>query len=222
MSTLSRRAQNRRDQQNRILSAALRVFSEAGFHGASMDEVAAAAGLSKPTLYNHFASKDALFQAMMLAQRDQIMAAFDVAPDGDLVEKLYEFAWAYARTVMHPDFLALARLTIGAAQRFPDVGREYQASGPDKVLAGLIDFLRTQRALGRLHFEDAELAAEDFWGLILSAPRNRALHVPDTDISTVALARFIHNGLRTFLRAYSTDPKRDLMGLSKVIAPRAH
>lgn len=218
MNQVSRREQNRLDKQNRILGAALKVFAEAGFSGASMDVIAAKAGLTKPTLYNHFSSKEILFQAMMSAQRDVIMLAFNMAPTSDLVDQLYEFAWSYSKTVMRPEFLSLARLVIGEAHRFPDVGREYQESGPDKVLTGLMAFLETQRDLKRLTFEDAELAAEDFWGLILSAPRNRALHVPDADVSYETLARYIHNGIRTFLRAYSTEPVVDLERLSTAIS----
>ena len=79
-------------------------------------------------------------------------------------------------------------------------------------------FMSAQRAAGRLHFDDAELAAEDFWGLILSAPRNRALHVPDTVFSRAALARYVHNGIRVFLRAYSADPTGDVARLNTLIA----
>ncbi len=220
MNQISRREQNRLDKQNRLLSAAIKVFADAGYSGASMDVIAAEAGLSKPTLYHYFPSKEALFEAMMAAPREQMMLAFSAAPGKDLVDQLLEFAWAYADTVMRPDFLSLARLIIGEAHRFPDVGRDYQDSGPDKVLAGLMTFLIAQRDQHRLTFEDPELAAEDFWGLILSAPRNRALHVPDADISHEVLARYIHNGIRTFLRAYSTNPEADLARLAKAISAR--
>ncbi len=220
MRQLPRREQNRLEKQQRILGAALKVFSQAGYSGASMDMIAAEAGLTKPTLYHHFASKTDLFEAMMSAQRDLILLSFETAPESDLVDHLHEFAWNYADTVMQPEFLALARLTIGEAHRFPDVSRAYQASGPEKVLAGLMDLMQAQRALGRLSFEDAELVAQDFWGLILSAPRNRALHEPDADISQATLARYIENGIRTFLRAYSTDPATDLSRLDAVILAR--
>lgn len=217
---MSRREQNKLEKQERIMRAALKVFSEAGYSGASMDEIAAQAELTKPTLYHHFPSKNALFQAMMSAQRDLILLTVDTAPGNDLVDHLHGFAWDYARTVMRPEFLALARLTIGEAHRFPDFGREYQASGPEKVLAGLMGLMDAQRKRGRLSFEDTELAAEDFWGLILSAPRNRALHEPDADISRTTLARYIDNGIRTFLRAYSTSPAADLDRLTTIIATR--
>jgi hypothetical protein len=138
-----------------------------------------------------------------------------------MVAELYAFSWHYADVVLRPDMLNLARLIIGEAQRLPDVGRAYQASGPDRVLAGMIAYLERQRAAGRLVFDDAELAAEDLWGLILSAPRNKALHIPDAVPDRATIERYIRNGLRVFLRAYSTAPDRDLAVLSSLTPPPA-
>jgi len=138
-----------------------------------MDAIANEAGISKPTLYQYFDSKEALFQAMMLEPRDSMLLVFDHSPDECHVKQLWEFSWVYA--IMQPEFLALARLVIADAQRFPELGQAYQASGPDKVLKGLSEFMAAQAKLKRLSVENNELAAEDFWGLILSAPRNKAL-----------------------------------------------
>jgi len=219
---LSRRAQNKLDRKRRILDAAIKVFAETGFSGASMDAIAAEADLSKPTLYQYFPSKAELFQSMMAAPRDAMMLAFEETLDGGMVEQLHRFAWRYADIVLRPDYLSLARLIIGEAQRFPEIGSDYQSSGPDKVLIGLMQFMAKQRDAGRLEFEDAELAAEDFWGLILSAPRNRALHIPNADLSAETLGRYIYNGLGVFLRAYSTDVDMDLEKLACIkAAPHA-
>lgn len=215
MTALPRRAQNRIDRTRAILDAALIVFAEAGYAGASMDTVAARAGITKPTLYQYFPSKDALFQAMMSGKRDVMLEPFLHPTGGGMVRDLYDFAFAYADVVLEPRMLALARLVIGEVQRFPEIGRAYQAAGPDPLLAGIVDYLTARRAEGRLAFQDAELAAEDFWGLILSAPRTRALHRPDAPPTPAEVARSIQNGLWVFLRAYSTDPDADLAALAK-------
>ena len=219
MTALSKRAQNRLEKETRILAAALKVFADTGYTGASMDQIAAAAGVTKPTLYQYFDSKETLFQSMMAAPRDGMMLAFDTDANAHMVAQLYHFAWRYARTVMAPDFLSLARLIIAESHRFPTVGQTYQASGPDQVLAGLMRFMQAQRDAGRLTFEDTELAAEDFWGLILSAPRNRALHVPGTPVQQHDLKRYIDNGTATFLRAYSTAATDDLARLARLTVP---
>ncbi len=218
MTALSRREQNRLEKRQRALDAALTVFSENGYAAATMDAIAAAAGLTKPTLYQYFDSKEALFQAMMLVPRDTMLTVFDAPADTCHVTQLWRFSWAYAEVVMQPQFLALARLVIGDAQRSPDLGRAYQASGPDRVLDGLARFMADQATLGRLQIDDAELAAEDFWGLILSSPRNTALHVPNALPDRQTLERYVNNGQRVFLRAYSTKPAKDLAVLETLIA----
>lgn len=217
MTALPRREQNRLAKEARILEAAQTVFASEGYSGATMDAVAIKAGLTKPTLYQYFTSKEALFAAMMSARRDDMLVAFENADDTSMVAQLHTFAWAYADTVMRPDLLSLARLIIGEAQRFPEIGQTYQASGPDRVLAGMMDYLTAQRAAGRLQFEDAELAAQDLWGLILSAPRTRALYQPDNPPNRSEVARYVENGLQVFLRAYSTDTVRDLEELEVLI-----
>lgn len=221
MTALPKRQQNRILRERRILDAALTIFSQKGFVSASMDDIAAEAGLTKPTLYQYFPSKDELFTAIMSQERDHMLESFEYPSASGMVAELYAFSWHYADVVLRPDMLNLARLIIGEAQRLPDVGRAYQASGPDRVLAGMIAYLERQRDAGRLTYDDAELAAEDLWGLILSAPRNKALHIPDAVPDRATIERYIRNGLRVFLRAYSTAPDKDLAALSSLTPPPA-
>jgi TetR/AcrR family transcriptional regulator, mexJK operon transcriptional repressor len=212
-----RRKQNRIDRERRILDAALKVFAEAGYCGTSMDAVATESGLSKPTLYQYFASKEALFKAVMLDKRDDGMLSILGHPSpAGMVQDLLTFAWAAADSVMRPDMLSLARLIIGEVQRFPEIARTYQASGPDQLMRGIASYLETQRAAGRLAFDDAELAAQDLWGLILSTPRTQALFMLDAQHTRRQLGRYIMNGLRVFLRAYSTDTTADLYQLEEL------
>ena len=221
MTALPKRQQNRIEREKRLLDAALKIFSEKGFVSASMDDIAAEAGLTKPTLYQYFPSKDELFTAMMTQERDHMLESFEYPSASGMVAELYAFSWHYADIVLRPDMLNLARLIISEAQRLPDIGRAYQASGPDRVLAGMMDYLTRQRQAGRLEFDDTELAAEDLWGLILSAPRNKVLHIPDAAPDHATLERYIRNGLRVFLRAYSTRPAEDLAALSSLKPPIA-
>jgi AcrR family transcriptional regulator len=210
MTELPKREQNRLNRERAILDAALKVFAAQGYSGASMDAVAAEAGVTKPTLYSYFPSKESLFQAMMLGKRDVMLDVFEHPSQAGMVADLLIFAWAYADTVMRPEMLSLARLIIGEVQRFPEIGRAYQASGPDHLLRGIMRYLEGQRRAGRLEFEDTELAAQDLWGLILSAPRTQALYMPDAQPDRATLQRYILNGLRVFLKAYSTAPGPDL------------
>ncbi len=218
MAKPARRQQNRLDKEHRILDAALRVFSRTGYSGASMDAIAEEAGVSKPTLYQYFGAKDRLFLAMMTQERLEMQTVFQGASDQGMVDDLYRFAWRYADLVMRPDFLSLARLIIGEAQRFPEIGHLYQSAGPDQLLQVIMTYLDAQRADNRLTFDDTELAAQDFWGLLLSAPRTQALYQPDNLPDRATLARYVNNGLRVFLRAYSTSIQPDLQTLEALIS----
>lgn len=202
------------EKHQRILTAALKVFSKEGYRAASMDAIAITAKVSKPTLYQYFGSKEQLFECMMVSKRDYMLESFERS-SADMVRDLHEFAWHYAAIVMKPEFLSLARLIIGEAHRFPDIGRAYQKAGPDRLLQGIIAYLEGQRAEGRLKFDDGELAAQDLWSLILSAPRNAALHIPDDLPSRKEIKRYLDNGLKVFLKAYSTAPDSDLARLVK-------
>ena len=211
------RQQHRLNRERQILDAALTVFAAQGYSGTTMDAVAAEAGVTKPTLYSYFPSKESLFQAMMLGQRDLMLDVFAHPSPQGMVADLWSFAWTYADTVMRPDMLSLARLIIGEVSRFPEIGRAYQASGPDHLLRGIMRYLEDQREAGRLVFDDAELAAQDLWGLILSAPRTQALHMPDAIPDRATLHRYITNGLRVFLKAYSTHPAQDQDQLAALV-----
>ena len=216
----TRREQNRRAKEKRILEAALTVFSSAGYSGASMDLIADAAGVSKPTLYQYFGNKQALFTAMLVPQRDFMLQAFSESEGKDCVTVLYKFAWQYADFVLRPDILSLARLIIGEAGRIPGIGELYQSVGPDTLRAGIVSYLREQRDAGALRIDDAELAAEDLWGLILSGPRTQALYRPDAVPGKRARAKYIHNGLRVFLSFYARTPKKALATLDELIVDR--
>ena len=138
MTELPRRQMNRIARERAFLQAALRIFAANGYSGTTMDQVAEAAGLSKPTLYQYFPSKEALFARMMLEKRDAMLASFATPDAGEMVDQLHGFAWAYADTVMQPMMLSLARLILAEVQRFPEIGRAYQAAGPDQLLQALL------------------------------------------------------------------------------------
>lgn len=209
MNTVRKMSPRQLAKQQQILNAALKVFSEFGFSAASMDAIALQAEVSKPTLYMYFGSKEQLFESMMVAERDIMLEPFEQS-SGEMVYDLVAFAWHYADVVMRPEYLALARLIIGEAQRFPDIGRAYQKAGPDRLLAGIIAYLEMQKSYRHLSFDDGELAAQDLWALILSAPRNKALHIPDQPPGPAEIRRYLENGLKVFIKAYSTQPEKDL------------
>lgn len=213
---LSDKENRRRAKHGRILDAALAEFAKNGFSGASMQAIAKRAGVSKPTLYQYFGHKQALLSAVLDVAKTELLAPLANTGNRPLVEVLWQFSWTYAESVLRPEMLSLARLIIGEAEHHPDVARRYQTKGPKPTLAGIVIFLRRQRDRGALQFEDAELAAQNLWSLILSAPRDYYLHHPQETPSRTEVARYITNGLGVFLRAYSTDAQRHTTDLSLI------
>jgi AcrR family transcriptional regulator len=70
-------------REPQMLDAAVRVFAERGYHGASMADIAAGAGVTKPMVYAYFGSKDELYLRCIDHATERLLAAFDIAPDDD-------------------------------------------------------------------------------------------------------------------------------------------
>ncbi len=200
----------------RILDAALREFSMNGFSGASMQSIARRAEVSKPTLYQYIGTKEDIFRAVLDQGRSTIVAPLKNPSDTGMPAVLWDFAWGYARYVLHPDNLSIARLIIGEAERVPDIARQFHEAGPARALKGIAQYLEERRAEGLLVFECPTLTAEHLWSLILSGPRNHALHFPQELPDEATLSKTIRSGLHVFLRAYSTTPDTDLASLADI------
>lgn len=67
------------ERRLQLLAEALQVFGEHGFHDSSMDQIAAAAGVTKPVVYQHFASKEDLFEAVVVAAAERLSAGIEKA-----------------------------------------------------------------------------------------------------------------------------------------------
>ena len=210
---MSQREQRKQEKRHRILKNALALFSVHSYSGTSMDAIAAAADISKPTLYDYFGNKEGLFSAVLEKATDELLEPFRQLEGKGMVALMVEFAWQYADFVLRPDMLSLSRLVIGEAERFPDVGQRFHEAGPQQALTGIIRFLEQHRAEGSLEFTDGELAANDFWSLILSTPRDLYLHMPGTNLSKQQIGRYIYNGLRVFLMGYAKNTRQQLKDL---------
>ncbi len=202
----------RLEKHERILAAAHEEFCSKGFSGASMDDLAARAAVSKPTLYRYFGDKHALFAAVLERGRAHLVSPLSDAQE-PFVDALWRFSWIYAEFVLRPDMLSLARLILGEAARYPEHVAHYHDNGPGRALLDIVAFLRARAAAGEAQINDPTLAAHDLWSLILSGPRDYYMHHVDESPSRTELIRNITHGLSVFLRAYSCHPKADLARL---------
>lgn len=189
-----------------ILQAATTAFLRNGYAGTSMDEVAALASVSKQTIYKQFGDKEQLFTRIVLDTTGQVdalvqLAGRTLAATGDPDRDLRALAHRFLAELMRPDLLALRRLVIAEAERFPDVGAAWHREGFERVLATLADCFAQLTRRGLLAVDDPLLAANHFVGLLLWIPVNRVMFCGGT-YPQEELTRLADAATRTFLAAY--------------------
>ena len=191
-----------------VLEAAAALFMRDGYVGTSVDDVAAAAQVSKRTLYNNFAGKEALFREVILSLTGQAAefaaeAAAELADPDDLEAALLALARRLATRTVAPQVVSLRRLVIGEAHRFPDLAAEYYELAPGRVIATLATALEVLASQGRLTVEDPPRAAEQLAFLILGPALDRSLFDGrDKAPDAAALTGAAEAGVRTFLAAH--------------------
>jgi len=191
-----------------ILEAATTVFLRNGYLGTSMDEVAALAGVSKQTIYKHFADKERLFCEIVIGTVDEASdpvsdEVLQLNDSGDVEADLRELARRELALVIQPRMLQLRRLVIGEAGRFPELGRTFYERGPGRTVAALATAFERLAERGMLQLEDPLLAAAHFNWLVVSIPLNEAMLCGhDEPPAPVDLDRYADAGVRVFLAAY--------------------
>lgn len=165
-SSLSDLSPLQRRKRSAILDGAKTVFLSQGFGLATMDDVAAAAGVGKQTVYRHFKSKEALFVGLvssMCAEVGGFLASAQDEQSGSSPEAgLRELGWVLARSLITPDYLRLYRAIVAEAERLPELGREFYENGAKVVRAIAAQILRK-----RFDESTAALRAATFVQLVL-------------------------------------------------------
>jgi AcrR family transcriptional regulator len=200
-------------KQTSILDAATAAFLEHGYVGTSMDHVAARAGVSKPTVYNHFANKEELFTEIVLRTIDEVGRPFHdsiatLEDTDDLEAALGGLARKLVAILQQPLLLQVRRLVIGEVARFPELGRIYFERGAGRTIDTLaVEFARLAER-GRLELSDPRLAAEQFNWMVLSIPLNEAMFAPDVSFDADELDAYADEAVRLFLAAYRPRRRR--------------
>lgn len=150
-------------KRHQIMDGARRVFMDLGFDGASMNEIARAAGVSKGTLYVYFTDKNSLFEAIVEKEcLEQGKIAFNLDPSRDAETTLRDFGRAYIEVVCRPDGGSAVRTVMAIAERMPDVGRRFY----DRVIAHtnhrMAEYLGARVKAKELAIDDCGLAAMQF------------------------------------------------------------
>jgi TetR/AcrR family transcriptional regulator, mexJK operon transcriptional repressor len=194
-----------------ILDAATTLFLAEGYLATSMDQIAAAASVSKQTVYKQFAGKQSLFREIVTGTvaevSDPVAEQVASLPDStDLAAGLQGLARALLAQVIQPRMMQLRRLVIGEAGRFPELGRLFYDSGPGRTIDTLAATFESLAARGALRLEDPRLTAEHFNWLVISTPLNRVMLCGDAELPGQAdLDRYADAGTRAFLAAYGAN-----------------
>jgi len=184
-----------------ILKAATEAFLAHGYAGVSIDQIASQAGVSKPTIYSHFDGKEQLFVAIMNSICDNFEDPF-LEPDADsedLPAILNKIADNYTRSILQPGVIAMHRLLVAEAERFPELSRRYYEVGPQRVHGTLAGFLQSRMARGEIRTGDPLLLAKFFAALVIAPMRTRCLFAVETDIDWTALDRQNREAVALFL-----------------------
>jgi TetR/AcrR family transcriptional regulator, mexJK operon transcriptional repressor len=139
-------------------------FFSHGYAGTAMSTIAAKAGGSKTTLWSYFPSKQDLFVAVVddLVERFGTMLRVPLPPETLVEDAMRQFGNAMMSIVLTPPIIALHRLVIGEAGRFPELGRLFYEHGPSRGKAKLAEYLAAAMADGRVRPGDPFRAASEF------------------------------------------------------------
>jgi TetR/AcrR family transcriptional regulator, regulator of autoinduction and epiphytic fitness len=150
-----------------IIEAAIDEFRSAGYEATSMDRIAARAGASKRTVYNHFPSKEALFAAILHQLWDTVIGGEELVyrAERTLREQLLELIAQKFRLLNDEAFVSLARVAIAASIHSPERAHDMVARMNERE-EGLTLWIRAAAAAGRLKVKDPVFASHQLQGLI--------------------------------------------------------
>jgi AcrR family transcriptional regulator len=191
-----------------VLEGARDVFLRDGFHGASVDDIARSAGVSKATLYAYVPDKRLLFIEVLRAECRVLALRAQALTDAaaSLEEGLRIVARALVEFHVSPLSLAMFRVCVAEAVRFPEIGRAYFDSAAGDIIDGLTDYLHQAVAAGTLAIADVARAAEQFLALTLAGHFDRVLFgvapAPDAD----ERERIASDCVEMFLARYRAAP----------------
>jgi len=202
---MAARSREANPKAEKILAGAGAVFFEHGFDGAAIDMVQQAAGVSKSTVYAYFPSKDALFIAVVRAECQKLIAGIH----GGKIEArtprdtLVRIGMRQFEAIFAPSVMALLRIVIAKASRFPNLGRMIREAGSAPLHQELADYLAEVSLRGELRVDEPHKAARHFIAMALHDVQMECLlgirPTPDAD----EVREIVDAAVADFLRAYS-------------------
>lgn len=150
-----------------ILEAARHAFFTRGFHAATIEDIAQAAGVSKVTVYSRFGDKETLFEEVIRTESMTMAAVFDtaVSETWTLEEQLNAYGIGLLDFMFSEDHVAIDRVLMNEIAQVPDLARRFYEAGPGVCFGRLAQILAQAAARGEVEIDDPMMAAEDLCGL---------------------------------------------------------
>lgn len=147
-----------------IIDAATHAFFAHGYAASSIEQIAANAGVSKVTIYNHFGDKRSLFTAAVEAKCASMRNHFSIEglAHGSLRERLFNIGEAMVAFLSRPEMVQFERRIAAETEQDPEIGATFLAAGPHRMMQTFSRFIEAMVAAGELVVEDHQLAAEQF------------------------------------------------------------
>jgi TetR/AcrR family transcriptional repressor of mexJK operon len=191
-----------------IMSAGRQLFLAHGYQGTSVDQIAAAAEVSKQTVYKHFTDKRELLFAIVTEVLDGAVTPFldqvsDLARTSHLERDMVRLAGGYLRSVLDEPVVQLRRLVIGEANALPELAEMYYQRAPARTLRAFAETFETLDARGLLQIVQPALAAEQFAFLVVGPSIDKALFYggPKT-LADLDVDDHVRAAIRVFFAAY--------------------
>lgn len=207
MSTVPPPARLTDRKRDAIVQAAIGEFREHGFNGTSMDRVAAAADVSKRTVYNHFPSKEELFEAILLLMWERSQSPDDLAYTAarPLRDQLLELLAQKMRLLNDASFIDLSRVAMADMMHSPERARGITAKLSAKE-EGLPRWLRAAQQDGRLRpTMDVPYAAQQLQGMVKAFAFWPQLAMGQPPLTTALQTQVVGDAVDMFLGFYATS-----------------
>ncbi|WP_425040598.1 TetR/AcrR family transcriptional regulator [Primorskyibacter sp. S187A] len=191
---------------DQVLAGARDVFMAHGFEGASVDDIARAAGVSKATLYSYFPDKRLLFSEVASCECTRLAAmAMDTidmtASPAIVLEQIGRHFLDYITSDIGQ---SIFRICVAESDRFPDIGQQFYESGPMVLRAAMVDYLHGAAERGEVSIDDFELAAEQFGELCKADIWLRLTFNVSKSVTQAEIDRVIENAVATWLARFGT------------------
>lgn len=191
---------------DQVLVGARTVFLRDGFDGASVDDIAREAGVSKATLYSYFPDKRVLFLEVAGVEAHRQADAFqDKMDETQHPRDLLPFAGREILDFILSDFgRAVFRIAVAESERFPEIGQKFYDYGPGLVKSRLMHYFESCIARNELVIDDLELAAEQFAELCKARSLNICILQVQPDVAPDERQHIVNSATEMFLARYGT------------------